>query len=96
MLQDVVVQFQDFDPSYEIRNAINSLLTEIQDTSPDGSTIKASFTQSSGAFLGAVSVVSSVGNFCVSATGRVLKEVTGTLAQQMSGQLEKWKLRRFY
>ncbi|MBX9767312.1 MAG: hypothetical protein K2X47_08590 [Bdellovibrionales bacterium] len=95
ILQDVIVHFQNFDPSYEIRNGINVLLQEIQDKSPDGATIKASFSQTSGAFLGAVSVASSVGNFCASATGNVLKEVTGTISEQMKYQIGKWKLRRF-
>jgi hypothetical protein len=95
MLQDVIVNFQNFDPSYEIRTGINTLLSEIQDKSPDGSAIKASFSHTSGAFLGAISVVSSVGNFCATATGNALKEVTGTLADQVKHQIEKWKLRRF-
>lgn len=94
---NIAIQYHDFHPSEPTRFFIESIVNEIHEELPGGSTVKATFTKQSGDYgevmKGMLQVGSYNGPFFAVATADTLREVTVKLTEQMRRRLEKWKSR---
>ena len=93
--QAAMVQFKGFHPSDYTKNYLEHILSHIQEESPYGSALRATFSRENNVIRGMVRVTSSAGRFFAIAEGSRLHEVGQKLNQQMRRQLEKWKSLRF-
>lgn len=93
---NVAVQYHNFNPSEHTKRFIDSIINEIQEELPSGSTVKATFTKtkSDDVVKGMLQVGSYNGPFFAVATASGLREVTMKLMQQMRRRLDKWKTKR--
>jgi ribosome-associated translation inhibitor RaiA len=88
---NVVVQFRNFHPSEPTQEFINSVLEEVQQELPSGSTVKATFTTKDNVIKGMLRVGSYAGPFFAVATSENSKEVIFKLLEQMRRRIEKFK-----
>jgi transcription termination factor NusB len=68
---------------------------EVFDEAPDGSKLKASFTQYKDYFKAQLQIQSKVGPFFETAFADSIEETTQKLLNQMNHRLFKWKEKRF-
>lgn len=92
---EVSIKYQGFHPSDFTKTFLQSLLSEIHEESPAGSTLKADFSRKDHIFKAIISIHSSAGKFFAVASGRKLREVTDKIVDQIRKQLDKWKSARF-
>lgn len=95
LLDNILLKFQGFHPSDFTRSYLNDKMRAIQDGSPYGSNLQATFTRRDHLFKGVVTIYSSAGKFFAVASGTKLKEVTHKLLEQIRKQLDRWKSQRF-
>ena len=93
--EDCSVKFKGFEPSNEVRSALDILLGELYRKSPSQSFLKATFTLTGDIFEGVIKVTSKAGEFVVKATDEQFKRVGEKLTEGLGGQLEKWRKIRF-
>lgn len=93
---NVAVQYHNFNPSEHTKTFIDSIINEIQEELPSGSTVKATFTKTKNEDVvkGMLQVGSYSGPFFAVATANGLREVTMKLVQQMRKRVDKWKSKR--
>lgn len=92
---EVSIKYQGFHPSDFTKIFLQSLLSELHEESPSGSTLKAQFIRREHMFKAIVSIHSSAGKFFAVASGKRLREVADKIIRQIRKQLDKWKTARF-
>ena len=92
---EVQIKYQGFHPSDFTKTFLQSLLSELYEESPSGSTMTADFSRKDNVFKAIISIRSSAGKFFAVASGRKLREVTDKIIDQIRKQLDKWKSTRF-
>jgi len=92
---DIRIRYHGFHPSEYMKSHLDSIMQEIYDESPDGCSLRASFSRHKDILKGIIQVTSPAGHFFASATGKGLHEVANRLLLQMRRRLDKWKSKRF-
>lgn len=90
----IVINYHNFHVSNGTQLFINSLIEEIHQELPEGSTIRATFSKKDDVVKGMLQVGSYAGPFFAVAASENLNEVTVRLVDQMRRRIEKWKSRR--
>lgn len=93
--ENSLIKFQGIHPSSFTRSYLKDKMDAIQDESPYGSNLNATFSRRNHLFKGIVTIHSSHGKFFAAASGTKLKEVTHSLMDQIRKQLGRWKAQRF-
>ncbi len=93
--EDISVKFSGLAPAEFTKTYVQTILREIYEESPYGSTLYASFSKHDGAIKGVVRINSSAGPFFAVASDENLAEVTRKLTEQLRRRLRKWKSKRF-
>lgn len=89
------LKFQGFHPSSFTRSYLQDRMDQLLDESPDGATLKATFSRDGHSFKGLIAINSSAGRFFSVAQGTRLKEVVNNLTKQIRRDLARWKVKRF-
>lgn len=91
----VQFEFVGFDPEYEVRKFISTVVEKLDLSSPSDSTIKVAMKLSRGVVQASCRIASHAGTFVAEAIGdnpiRAIQKVEAKIAEQ----LERWKRRRF-
>ncbi|MBY0555062.1 hypothetical protein K2P97_11080 [bacterium] len=90
----IVINYHNFHASKGTQLFIDSLIREIHQELPDGSTIKATFSKKDDVVKGMLQVGSYAGPFFAVAASDNLNEVTVRLVDQIRRRIEKWKSKR--
>lgn len=94
MSKAIVINYHNFHASIGTQIFIDSLIQEIHQELPEGSTVKATFSKKDEVVKGMLHVGSYAGPFFAVATSDNLNEVTVKLVDQMRRRIEKWKSKR--
>lgn len=91
---NIAVQFNNFHPSQNTKNFVDSVIQSIQDELPSGATVRATFTKQKNVVKGMLQIGSYSGPLFAVASAEGLKEVTFRLVEQIRRRMDKWKSRR--
>lgn len=89
-----VIQFKGFHPSDYTVSYLQSVIAHMQEESPYGAALRATFKRQNDRIVGMVKITSAAGRFFAKAQGTRLHEVGHRLNQQMRRHLDKWKTLR--
>lgn len=89
--EDVKIRFKGFEPSHDVRGALDILLNQLHLKSPSQSFFKVTFTLTNGIIEGVIKVSSTAENFVAKASGVHMAEVGHKLKEKLGDQLDKWK-----
>ena len=92
----LLIQYHGFHPSQFTQSYLSSMMEELHEESPYGSTLRATFSRKNKVIKGVVQITSAAGPFFAVASGTGLKEVSKKLTLQMRRRLEKWKSKRLH
>lgn len=95
LAEDVRIKFAGFEPSHDVRSALDILLSEIYHRSPSQSFLSATFTLTNGIFEGVLKITSTAEDFVAKAADTQVAEMGQKLMTNVIDQLDKWKLVRF-
>jgi hypothetical protein len=95
LAEDVKVDFAGFEPSYDVRSALDILLSEIHLKSPHQSLMEATFTLTNGIFEGVLKITSQAQNFVAKGADSQVADMGQKLMENVISQLDKWKSLRF-
>lgn len=92
----LLIKYNGFHPSRFTESYLSSMMEELQHESPQGSTLRATFSRKDKVIKGVVQISSAAGPFFAVASGAGLKEVSKKLILQMRRRLEKWKSKKWH
>jgi hypothetical protein len=94
-IEEVKVKFSGFEPTQEVRHALDILLNQLHMKSPSKALLSAKFTLTNGIFEGIIKITSAAENFMVKATDSHVMDLSQKLADRLLTQIDKWKTLRF-
>lgn len=94
--EDVKIKFRGFEPTHDVRSALDILLNQLHLKAPSKSFLSASFTLTNGVIEGVIKITSTAENFVAKATDVHVGEVSNKLFAKLGSQLEKWKALRCF
>lgn len=94
LAEDFSLKFKGFEPTEEIKKAIDALLRETHLKSPSQSFLKATFTLTNGLFEGVIDITSSAGRFVSKAVDTDIRDVGSKVFGGIRNELDRWKSRR--
>jgi len=95
LAEDIRLKFKGFEPTHDVRSAIDILLNELHLKAPSQSFFKVTFTLTNGIFEGAIKITSVAENFVVKVTDATINGVRSQLFEKVGAQLKDWKKVRF-
>lgn len=95
LMDDLLLRFQGFQPTEEVRSYLNERMSELQEEAPYGARLDATFSRHGQSMKGVVTIHSFAGKFFAVASGANLVDVTQRLIERLRRRLDRWKSRRF-
>lgn len=89
--EDVKIRFAGFEPTHDVKSALDILLNELHLKSPHQSFLSATFTLTNGLIEGVIDITSKAGNFVAKASDVHMSDVGNKLMTKLGEQLDKWK-----
>ncbi len=89
--EDVKIRYAGFEPTHDVKSALDILLSELHLKSPHQSFLNVTFTLTNGLIEGVINITSKAENFVAKATDVHIGEVGHKLAVKLGEQLDKWK-----
>ena len=94
--EDVKIKFRGFEPTHDVRSALDILLNQLHLKATSKSFLSASFTLTNGVIEGVIKITSTAENFVAKATDVHVGEVSNKLFAKLGSQLEIWKALRCF
>ncbi|HMN67513.1 MAG TPA: hypothetical protein PKC28_03145 [Bdellovibrionales bacterium] len=93
--EDVKIRFRGFEPSHDVRSALDIILNQLHLKAPSQSFLSATFTLTNGIFEGVIKISSTAENFMAKASDVHLTDVGHKLMEKIGIDFDNWKANRF-
>ena len=94
--EDVKIRFKGFEPTHDVKSALDILLSELHLKSPHQSFMNVTFTLTNGLIEGVIGITSKTQSFAAKVTDVHVSDVGHKLVEKLSEQLDKWKSLRIF
>ncbi len=91
----VQFEFMGFDPEYEIKKIVAAAAESLQFKAPSDSAVKLVFRSGMGVIQASCRIISQAGTFVAESVGETPIQALQQIEEKISGQLKRWKQRRF-